>query len=439
MSNSRNPKNLTDEVIEGVESKPHPAVGDWDLVGKPLGSGAYGVAFLATKTRRIGRKNIKIRGAIKLVNLENGALRSHVYALVDELTKLATFNSRYIANLIDAGTFTATSGLTLPYFVMDYIEGESLQEILERIRKKDSPRLQPALFKNLAINTLRALLVAHQAKILHLDIKPANVMLSAKDETFVLIDFGVSKIIEHDILDGFYGGTPGYIAPEVYLQKAVHASDVFSLGLTLYEALTLERPFLKQARLLLKENPKADPQSTKFIQTATKNIEFDFSLITDDQRALIEPMVCLEPKKRLSVDELIELANKLHIPDNSSPKISQSNQPPEIYQSWEKMGEHITKMISNSGIGRTHIVVDDTNHFRLWFKTQLIGEVVEITCPSPKNSIALGKLGWNPGPKGIHGKLVDGSVEAVSDAILKAMKIGLSLKPPVSVTREHSS
>jgi serine/threonine protein kinase len=425
-------------VIQDFEAKANPAIEDWNLIGKPLGSGSFGVTFLAAKTKNIGSRKITIRGAIKLVNLDQGSSNAQIKSLVEELTKLSKFHSRYIANLIDAGTFIATPDVALPYFVMDYIQGDNLFKILESTRKKELPAIQPAMFKNLALNTLRGLLTAHEAQILHLDIKPANIMFSSKDETFVLIDFGVSRFIENDILDGFYGGTVGYMAPEVFIQKASHASDVFSLGITFYEALTLEKPFKTQARLVLQQNPNSNTEDTKFIQSVTKNMKFNFELLSDDQRALIEPMLQQDPIKRPSVDQLIELANKLSVPDNSSPQIAQGDLPVDIYESWEQMGSHITNLIKNEGVGRTHIIVDDNNHFRLWFKTKTSGDRILISCPSPKNTVALGQLGWNARGDGAHVKEVDSSAEDVSDAILKAMKIGLSLKPPVSVTRGHS-
>jgi len=112
------PKSLFDDFIAEIESTGNTVVGDWEFVGKPLGSGA--------------------------------------------------------------GTFMATPESSLPYFVMDYVEGDSLSKILESIRGGKVPPLQPALFKNLALITLRALLSAHQGKVLHLDIKPGNIMFSSR-------------------------------------------------------------------------------------------------------------------------------------------------------------------------------------------------------------------------------------------------------------------
>ena len=439
MSDSGDPKSIFDGIAQDLESKRARSVADWDLVDSPLGSGAFGVTYLATKTKQIGQKSISIRGAIKLVNLDRSTSSSQIGSLVGELTKLSKFHSRYIANLIDAGTFAAAPNYTLPYFVMDYIEGDNLQRIVNRIVKNEQPKMQPAMFKNLALNTLRALLSAHDAKILHLDIKPANIMYSSKDETFVLIDFGLSAFIEKDIVDGFFGGTPGYMAPEVFLQKASYASDVYSLGLTFYETLTLKKPFVEQYRLALQDNPNLDSGSTKVLQTLTKKMIINLDLLTDDQRALIEPMLHTDPLRRPSVDKLIDIAEKLVVPDNSSPQISQTGLAPDIYESWEQMGSHITHLISSQGIHKTDIVVDDNAHLRLWFKTKVSGDQITIFCPSPRNTVALGQLGWKPEVDSTHGKEVASSVEDVADAIVKAMKIGFSLKPPVSVTKRHGT
>jgi serine/threonine protein kinase len=439
MSDSGESASLFDGIVQDLESTQTRSVADWELVDEPLGSGAYGVTYLATKTKKIGQKSIAIRGAIKLVNLDRSTSSSQINSLVGELTKLSKFHSRYIANLIDAGTFAAAPNYTLPYFVMDYIEGDNLQTIVDRMAKNKQPRMQPAMFRNLALNTLRALLTAHDAKILHLDIKPANIMHSSKDETFVLIDFGISTFVENDIVDGFFGGTPGYIAPEVFLQKASHASDVYSLGLTFYEALTLKKPFIEQYRLALQDNPKLDSSDTKVIQSLSKKMMIDLSLLGDDQRALIEPMLDTDPMKRPSLDKLIDIAERLVIPDNSSPQISQTGLAPQIYESWEQMGVHITQLISSQGIQNADIVVDDTAHLKLWFRTKVAGDQIAILCPSPKNTVALGQLGWKSQADSTHAKEVASSVEEVSDAIVKAMKIGFSLKPPVSVTKRHGT
>ena len=426
-----------ESFIQKLESKAHPSIEDWELVGEALGEGGFGVTYLAKRERSIGRRKIFIRGAIKLVNLEQGISGSRIGALIEELTKLSSFNSRYIANIMDAGIYEAAPKFYLPYFVMDYIEGDSLANILKKLKRRQLTSLPPWQFKNLALNTLRALLTAHDAKILHLDIKPANIMYSSKDQTFVLIDFGIARFIEQDLLDGVAGGTLGYVAPEVFLQKAVHASDVFSLGLSFYEALTLRRPVMDQMRIMLRNNPNLNPYSTQVLQAATKNMVLDFSLLTDDQRALIEPMLQQNPKQRPSLDKLIELANQLHVPDTSSPKIAQSSIAREVYESWENMGTHLTQLITDAGTGQAHIVVDDTQHFRLWFRTSVVDQTVLITCPTPKNTIALGRLGWKAVAGDMHEKPVSDNVQDVSDAILKAMKIGFSLKPPVSITNRN--
>jgi hypothetical protein len=120
-------------------------------------------------------------------------------------------------------------------------------------------------------------------------------------------------------------------------------------------------------------------------------------------------------------DKLIDIAERLVIPDNSSPQISQSGLAPEIYESWEQMGSHITQLISSQGIHKADIVVDDTAHLKLWFKTKAAGDQIVILCPSPKNTVALGQLGWKPQVDSTLAKEVASSAEVISDAIVKAI------------------
>lgn len=126
-----------------------------------------------------------------------------------------------------------------PYFVMDYIEGHTLQHM---INDKVAVRSLVAVVAKVA----RALHAAHQAKIVHRDIKPSNILIEGASGEPYLSDFGLAKTLDQATLtnSGALLGTPYYMAPEqVNGNKATHLSDIYSLGVVLYQCITGKLPF----------------------------------------------------------------------------------------------------------------------------------------------------------------------------------------------------
>ncbi len=128
-----------------------------------------------------------------------------------------------------------------PYFAMEYIEGESLDDIL-----KGGNSLPVKNAKNILKQACKGLAAAHKLDLVHRDIKPANLMLT-KDGTLKVVDFGIARTREYgDKLTntGEFVGTPGYLSPEVCIGKEVdQRSDIFSLGIVFYEMLAGKVPF----------------------------------------------------------------------------------------------------------------------------------------------------------------------------------------------------
>jgi serine/threonine protein kinase len=130
------------------------------------------------------------------------------------------------------------------WIVMDYIEGIDLFDLLERVI-----RLPPEIAAMIALQVARALDYAHFRGIIHRDIKPANVMISYLGEV-KLMDFGIARGEDHaDLTETGTGvGTPSYMSPEQIIgDKVDFRSDVFSLGILLYQMVTGRKPFVEDS------------------------------------------------------------------------------------------------------------------------------------------------------------------------------------------------
>ena len=128
-----------------------------------------------------------------------------------------------------------------PFFAMEYIEGQSLDDIL-----KGGNSLSVKHAKNILKQACLGLAAAHKIDLVHRDIKPANIMLTTNG-TLKIVDFGIARTREYgDKLTntGEFVGTPGYLSPEVCIGKEVdQRSDIFSLGIVFYEMLAGKVPF----------------------------------------------------------------------------------------------------------------------------------------------------------------------------------------------------
>jgi serine/threonine-protein kinase len=125
----------------------------------------------------------------------------------------------------------------VPYLVMEYLDGETLAQVLAR------GSLDPDVVVTLAAQVASALAALHAAGIIHCDVKPENLFVD-NDRRVKVIDFGVSRTIEEPIDDDTaIAGTPHYMAPEQWRGHPEPASDVYAFGCVLYEMLTGSPPF----------------------------------------------------------------------------------------------------------------------------------------------------------------------------------------------------
>ena len=160
-----------------------------------------------------------------------------------------------ITRVFDYGEHSPLGG---PYLVMELVDGQPLSEILERYG-----RLYPYVVLDIVSQAARALDAAHQAGIVHRDIKPGNLLIMA-DGTTKITDFGIAKANAAQAVNltatGIVMGTALYVSPEQATGSPLTgASDVYSLGVVAYECLTGEPPFVADQPLAIAIMHKHDP------------------------------------------------------------------------------------------------------------------------------------------------------------------------------------
>jgi len=213
-------------------------IGRYKLL-EQVGEGGMGTIWLADQ-----REPVKRRVALKIIKL--GMDTKQVIARFEaERQALALMDDPHIAKVFDAGT-TETGR---PYFVMEYIKGVPILQYCDRERVDTKARLE------LFIQVCQAIQHAHQKGVIHRDIKPSNVLVALQDGVPVpkVIDFGIAKATHSELTaktlfteHGQLLGTPAYMSPEQADVSGLDIdtrSDVYSLGVLLYEMLTGTTPF----------------------------------------------------------------------------------------------------------------------------------------------------------------------------------------------------
>src|ERR1700761_2386573 len=201
-------------------------IGPYRVIEK-IGEGGMGVVYLGTDADR-RRVAIKVLGAA-VANDPSARQR-----LAREVETMRRVRNRYVAEVLDADVQGPA-----PYVVTRYVPGETLEDKVRR----DGP-LRGLALDALAEGLAEALAAIHAAGVIHRDLKPGNVMLSAGQP--VIIDFGIAHIQDSTRLTktGLVMGTPGYLAPEVIEgSSSSGASDVHSWGATVSYAATGRQPF----------------------------------------------------------------------------------------------------------------------------------------------------------------------------------------------------
>ena len=199
---------------------------------RPLASGEMGVVYLA-EDPLIGR-NVAIKGIRFDPHVDDEEIRRLQARFDQEIQIAGTFSHPNIVTLFDVGRQNGRS-----FIAMEYVEGRNLRAQLQA-----TGPMSPEEAVDLGAQVCRALEYAHQRKIIHRDIKPTNILVSAEGVPKIT-DFGVARLFGSTLTHaGKIFGTPAYMSPEQAVGgNLTGASDQFAIAAVLYELLTGERPF----------------------------------------------------------------------------------------------------------------------------------------------------------------------------------------------------
>lgn len=213
-------------------------IGNYHLI-REIGRGGMGAVYLAK------REDFKQEVALKIIK-RGMDTDDVVRRFLREREVLATLKHPHIAHLLDGGT--TPDGL--PFIVMEYVEGKPVTEYCEEQSLSVEELL--VLFRKICL----AVSYAHQNLVVHRDLKPSNILVTADGEP-KLLDFGIARLLTHDetgqTIEQTAAGvallTPEYASPEqIRGEKITTASDIYSLGVLLYELLTYTRPYKIKSR-----------------------------------------------------------------------------------------------------------------------------------------------------------------------------------------------
>ena len=310
-----------------------------------IGHGGMGTVYLAVRAddfeKRVALKLIK-RGMDTTAVLKRFMMERQI---------LAHLEHPYIANLLDGGS--TTEGL--PYFVLEFVEGLPVTKFCDTHDLNIEERL------NLFQKICSAVSYAHQNLVVHRDLKPSNILV-ANDGTPKLLDFGIAKLLHPDwSLDtneatatAFRVMTPEYAAPEQIRGLPVTtASDVYSLGVVLYELLSGERPFKIESRLpeeiekiVLTEEPVKPSAISNFIFQIS-NSKSDGKTFPNKEQ--IETKNEEKTNSKLKVQNLKSLRGDL---DNIILKALRK-EPERRYQSVQEFSEDIRRHLTGLPVTAT--------------------------------------------------------------------------------------
>jgi serine/threonine protein kinase len=332
-------------VQPGPEEVPGTRVGHFKLLQK-IGEGGCGVVYLAEQEEPVRR-----RVAVKV--LKPGMDTKSVIARFEaERQALALMDHPNIAKVLDAGA--TKSGR--PYFVMELVRGTRITTFCAENKLSLTERL--ALF----IQVCQAVQHAHQKGIIHRDLKPSNILVTVHNPGApgvpIIIDFGIAKATQGRLTDQTlftaleeFLGTPAYMSPEQAMMTTLDIdtrSDIYSLGVLLYELLTGTTPFdtkellkagFDELRRVIREvePPTPNTRLTQRLQHGSQSpLVTHHSSLSTDLDCIV--MKCLEKDRRRRYETADALATDLHRHLNNEPILARP--PSRLYEFQKSVRRH---------------------------------------------------------------------------------------------------
>jgi TolB-like protein/Tfp pilus assembly protein PilF len=266
-----------------------------------LGRGAMGVTYLAADN--VLRRKV----ALKVINVpvvptgrDSQAVRER---FLREARAAAALRHPNVAAVFQFG---ASPDGSRCYYAMELVEGETLEA---RVRR-DGP-LNAKLVLEIAIQVTRALMAASAHGLIHRDLKPGNIMLTLDDKAELevkVIDFGLAKAIadrgsDMDLTHGEFVGTPNFASPEQFESGPIDVrSDIYSLGATLWFALTGKTPFAGRNIEEIRSAQKSEALSIEQLKAAR---------VPSRMRSLLKSMLAIEPAARPGAHDLLKALKDL--------------------------------------------------------------------------------------------------------------------------------
>jgi eukaryotic-like serine/threonine-protein kinase len=322
------------ELADAPDEAVGQTLGRYKLMER-LGEGGCGVVYVAEQTQPVRR-----RVALKVIKLGMDT-KAVVARFEAERQALAMMDHPNIAKVLDAGT-TETGR---PYFVMELVRGIRITDYCDQNQLTTNERL------DLFIKVCQAIQHAHQKRIIHRDIKPSNILVTLHDGVPVpkVIDFGIAKATEGRLTDATvytqlhqFIGTPAYMSPEQAEMSGLDIdtrSDIYSLGVLLYELLAGSTPFdaqelmsqgIDQMRKTIREKEPVRP-STRFatlkgddLTTTAKRRSADKAKLMHQLKGDLDWIVmkCLEKDRTRRYETATGLAADLKRHLNNEPVVA---------------------------------------------------------------------------------------------------------------------
>lgn len=209
-----------------------------------LGKGGMGVVY------RAADRELNLAVALKILRPKLSYDPDFIEMFKREVTLARMLSHPNIIKIYDLNRMG-----NMWFVSMEYLQGEEVKDFIIREGKMSSERVQ-----NIGMQILSGLSHSHSRNLIHSDVKPQNIFIDQKGHA-TLVDFGIARIMSSHSKDQTVYGTPGYISPEqITGGPATPRSDIYSLGVTLYEMMTARMPFEEESMdLILESQLKLDP------------------------------------------------------------------------------------------------------------------------------------------------------------------------------------